>query len=377
MRFAHNESTSVSSITRAHLCVPHIQSFIAMGWFWDSNNDGSSKDPYGKLDPSLKEFLAKESSSKQQSSAQPPRQPPSYVSVPTAHDRSTSNARPTPSDSVVATQTKIDSGPNETRAVPRESLYQDGRYAHLWKTYRPQGELEDAGKSDADKLSDIVATYNNRKAEVGRAALENCVDFQLAKEQCFRSGDWSKLANMCRDENRAFNRCFEMQSRFLRALGYLSTQRTPEEDERIQMHADKLYHEMLERERVAKEAKEKGLSAPEMPPLIQPEAATQALGPDSAYARARQKAIESGQPLNLSMFTPEKQQEIKTRIQGMTKDEQDLELQLLAAEVRASQEYAVKIAEHADEERKHRADRRERGKETVGDTIKRLWGWDK
>jgi hypothetical protein len=29
-----------------------------------------------------------------------------------------------------------------------------------------------------------------------------------------------------------------------------------------------------------------------------------------------------------------------------------------------------------EEERKNRADRRARGKETFGDTIKRYWGWE-
>ena len=36
----------------------------------------------------------------------------------------------------------------------------------------------------------------------------------------------------------------------------MSMQRTVDEEERIQMHADKLYHEMLGREKTMKEAEE-------------------------------------------------------------------------------------------------------------------------
>ncbi|KAK4634647.1 hypothetical protein CLAFUW4_02037 [Fulvia fulva] len=352
-----------------------------MGWFWDSNANEPTNDSYKKLDPALRDFLDKESPLKYEDVKR--RETPSNAR-PSASSPPSTDAAPNTYRSqlgistIGAEQDQSATVPPENRpAVPAESLFQDGRYAHLWKNYRPQAEIEAAGRSDQDRLADVVEAYNDRKAEIGRAAIENCVDYQLAAKECFSNGGWAKKMTMCREENRAFNRCYTMQGRFLKALGYLAQQRSAEEEERIQMHADKLYHEMLERERIAKEAQEQGLEAPEMPPLIQAEATTQALGQDSAWARARQKAAERGIPQTLSSYPPEKQEEIKRRIEGLPQDQKDLELQLIAAETRAQLEYAEQVTERLEEERVHRAQRRERGKETAGDAIKRMWGWDK
>ena len=122
---------------------------------------------------------------------------------------------------------------------------------------------------------------------------------------------------MCRTENKAFNRCYTMQSRFLKALGYLSNDlATMDEEEKIQMHADRLYHEMLEREKMIEEAKGAGRDAPVFEPLIQPDTTTKALGTESAWARARQRAQAQGVSTNLSSYPPEKQKEIKEKLQG-------------------------------------------------------------
>lgn len=348
-----------------------------MGWLWGSGSPGD--DPKSKLDPSLREFLDSELPRKHEDkqkhnvpteSAQRPA--PSADGAPTTYrsqlgldvpglDQQHQNSRPA----------------TERPAVPPESLFPDGRYAHLWQNYRPQTEVEAAGRSDQDRLTEVIDAYNDRKAAIGRAAIENCVDYQIAEKECFSSGDWGRLMTMCKEENKAFNRCYTMQSRFLKALGYLASQRSAEEEERIQMHADTLYHEMLERERMQEEAKKEGREPLVLPPLIQAEKTTKALGQDSAWARARQRALESGASPNLSAHTPAKQEQIRKRIQGMSKEEQELELQLIAAESRAQREYAEQIEERLEEDRKHRADRRDRGKETFGDSIKRLWGWHK
>jgi hypothetical protein len=348
-----------------------------MGWFWDSKGgDDPTTDPYKKLDPTLREFLDKESPLKYEDTK--PKSKPSQPPSPSPDGAPNTFRSQLGLDTPGLDQQNQDSVQGKDRPeVPSESLFQDGRYAHLWKNYRPQSEVEAAGKTDQDRLTSVIEAYNDRKAAIGRAALENCVEYQLAEKDCFSNGGWAKKMTMCRDESKAFNRCYTMQSRFLKALGYLATQRTEEEDERIQMHADKLYHEMLERERTQQEAKEAGLEVPELPPLIQAERTSKALGQDSAWARARQTALEKGMPTNLSAFSPEKQEQIKERIKGMSKEEQELELQLIAGESRAQFEYAEKIAAQLEEERAHRADRRARGKETIGDTIKRLWGWDK
>ncbi|KAI5370742.1 hypothetical protein Slin15195_G016150 [Septoria linicola] len=340
-----------------------------MGWLWGSNDETVS-DPTKKLDPGLREFLDNESSKHESSESR----------TATKSTSSSRDAAPTTFRSQLGLATPgldhnhQNSIPSKLPAVPSESLYQDGRYAHLWKTYRPQEEIESAGKSDQDRLADVIASFKDRKAEIGRAALENCADYQIAERECLTNGSLWKKMSMCREEGKAFNRCYTMQARFLSALGYLSSTRSEEEEERIQMHADKLYHEMLEREQLQKAAEESGQTLPELPPLIAPERITATLGEDSAFARARKMAIERGMPSNLSSYTPEKQEEIKKRIEGLSPAEKEVELQLIAAESRSQFEYAEKIARHLEEEKQHREERRERGKETIGDTLRRLWG---
>lgn len=340
-----------------------------MGWFWDTK-PRSGGDATSKLDPSLQDFLSKESSS-QAASSQP-------VAIAKETPRSAEGASTT-----YRSQLGLPTSPNnpsttaEQPSVPAESLYQDGRYAHLWTTYRPQTAIEASGKTDQDRLADVVDVYRDRKAAIGRAALENCVMEQIAEAECFSHGGWKKMMGMCRTENKAFNRCYTMQSRFLKALGYLSNEFVgPEEEEKIQMHADRLYHEMLAREKAIAEATEKGVEVPTFAPLLQTRELVHALGEESAFAKARERAREEALPTNLSSYPPEKQDEIQGRLKGLSEWQKEVELQLIAAESRAQLVYADKVREEKEAERVTRASRRERGKETVGDTIKKAWGWE-
>ncbi|KAF7193397.1 hypothetical protein HII31_05272 [Pseudocercospora fuligena] len=345
-----------------------------MGWFgsWSGAGD-STNDPYNKLDPRLRDFLEKESPSHQ---AGGPADSPSR-SAPVSQ---TTDAAPNTYRSQLGLNSagvgfkNPETIPEDRPSVPTESLFQDGRYAHLWKNYRPQTEVEGAGKTDQDRLADVITEYKNRKADIGRAALENCVEYQLAERDCLTNGSLWRKMSMCRAESKEFNRCYTMQARFLSALGYLSAQQSAEEEEKIQMHSDKLYHEMLERERVQEEAAKQGREEEQLPSLIDPERTMKALGPDSSWARSRQRALEMGISTNLSSYTPEKQDEIKKRIEGLPSRERELELQLIAAEARSQMDYAERIAENMETEKRHREERRERGKETIGDTLRRLWG---
>jgi hypothetical protein len=173
-----------------------------MGWFWgpsDENVSNKAKDPLRDLDPSLRDFLAKESPVKYDTS-NPPSPPKPAAEVPkVSQDRSSTGQVPT-------------SEKDSTPKVPPQSLYKDGRYAHLWKTYESQGEVEAANKSDQEKISDVLEGYKYRKAEIGRAALENCAMEQWDVNDCFRNGGWSSRLTLCRDENRKLERCYLMQA---------------------------------------------------------------------------------------------------------------------------------------------------------------------
>jgi hypothetical protein len=166
-----------------------------MGWLWgssDSSNVNKSSDPLKDLDPSLRDFLAKESPMKY-GSTNPPTQ------LPTAPEPIRANASTT-------TLPVEKSSP----AVP--TAYKDGRYADLWKTYQSKADIDAETKTDQEKLDDIISAYNYRKAEIGRAALENCALEQMKIQDCFDHGSLADRALLCRSQNKSFQRCYMMQA---------------------------------------------------------------------------------------------------------------------------------------------------------------------
>ncbi|KAM0335389.1 hypothetical protein ACHAQA_000434 [Verticillium albo-atrum] len=215
-----------------------------MGWLdsWWSDSSKSS-DPLASIDPKVREFLQRESPVKYNTAA------------PTS-------SQTTPTPDAAATQKALDDPARPL--VPKESLYQDGRYAHLWKGYRPQGEIEAESKTDHEKLMDVLEGYKDRKYNLGRAALENCAIQQEEWINCMKNGDWEDRLQMCRKQVQRFERCYTMQTRLLKALGYRSVLDRPAHvDEDIQMHADALYVRMIEQEKVIKTAQDQGLPSPE------------------------------------------------------------------------------------------------------------------
>lgn len=169
-----------------------------MGWL-DSLWGRRSDDPLQDFDPKVREFLRKESPVKYDGSN--PKQD-GQGQQPVAGE---SGAATTPNDQTAK-------GESASSSVPKESLYQDGRYAHLWKTYRPLGEVENETKSDHEKLQDVLDSFKSRKAAIGQAALENCSEEQLDWNNCMKSGSLRARMTMCRDEVRKFERCYNMQS---------------------------------------------------------------------------------------------------------------------------------------------------------------------
>lgn len=187
------------------------------GWFGSSSSSDES-DPLGKLDPKLREFLARESPVKyttqqEQEQQQQQRQQPQGTTpaqkapVPTATTTKVLATKQAQKEYQQEQQQQT-----EKPAVPQASLYQDGRYAHLWKTYRPQYEIENETKTDHEKLMDVLEGFKERKAMIGKAALENCAEEQYDWSNCMKNGSWAERATMCRDTVRKFERCYNMQS---------------------------------------------------------------------------------------------------------------------------------------------------------------------
>ncbi|KAF2815226.1 uncharacterized protein BDZ99DRAFT_459156 [Mytilinidion resinicola] len=333
-----------------------------MGWWGSSSNgDGSSQnDAIGKLDPSLREFLDKESTVE-------------YTPKPPS---------PTPKEPILSAPPDPIPSPPKTEEskpkVPRESLFPDGRYAHLWKNYEPLSSIEARGKSDQERLSDVVEAYNDRRASVGRVASENCALEVLAVQDCYKSGSYMKKMMLCRDENRAQNRCLEMQAKFLKALGYLNmNNRSPADDEKIQMHADKLYRQMLQQEKMIEQAKKEGLPVPEFQSVISKENLSAAMKGNPL--ESKEIFLESSGadvPEDTWKGVPAKtRKNYEKSIEKLSPIEREIEKKALEGEIAATRAYSKNVEGAFVEERIHRLKRKEEGKATIGDTIKTWWGW--
>lgn len=173
-----------------------------MGWLWGSDKDGdsgsSNNDPLKDLDPSLRAFLEKESPVKYKTSEAPPPDPTTGLD-PRYAEASSQTSTPSIADSL-------------TESAPSKSAFPDGRYAHLWSTYKPLSAVENAAKTDQEKLLDVIEGFKERKAQIGRAALENCAEEQWTVSECYRSGKVMDRLRLCHAENKSFERCYNMQA---------------------------------------------------------------------------------------------------------------------------------------------------------------------
>ncbi|KAI1426785.1 hypothetical protein F5Y12DRAFT_741208 [Xylaria sp. FL1777] len=309
-----------------------------MGW-WESlwASSASAEDPLRKLDPKLREFLEKESPVKYNSGG---------GNAPQAQE-SQKPAESTPS-------IPKDEDSSEFK-VPKESQFQDGRYAHLWKSYRPLAQIEAETKSDHDKLMDVLEGYKERKAQIGRAALENCALEQVDWRSCMTNPSWSERMTMCRDQVRKFERCYMTQTRLLKALGYLSTlDQTPEIEEDIQMHADALYHRMLKQEAEIEQAKKEGRPIPKFTPLV-----------TKPMVRAEVPEPE---------LTPEQQETLKARLEKVAEEDRVAEEGAIKGEMRAKAEVASKVQNLWQQQERERQIRKQKGEQTMWDRVAGVFG---
>ncbi|MCJ1471933.1 hypothetical protein MMC13_000574 [Lambiella insularis] len=340
-----------------------------MGWLWGSNKDGASgtsgNDPLKDLDPSLRAFLEKESPVKYKTAEAPP---------------STLTSRSLPPQlaseyAEASTQTSTQQATNSPAAkVPSESAYPDGRYAHIWSTYKRLSDIENATKSDQEKLLDVLNGFKERKAQIGRAALENCAEEQWAISECYRSGKVMDRLRLCHAENQCFERCYNMQARFLKALGYLSNyDRPPEVDEQIQMHADTLYHRMLDQERMVEEAKSAGLPIPTFPSLISPHRQS-AVTPVKDHS-GKDSSVEQPLPGDLEELKPKVKAQLRERLKGLSAEEREIEEKAMAMEIAAGEIVGKQITELYEETGNAKRLRKDQGKETFADRVGTWFGW--
>ena len=321
-----------------------------MVWpFGSAQNGSTQKDPYGELDPTLREFLDKESPLKYHTA-----NPLDRPSKPATSSEQPSSNPPSPAPAASPSH--------------NQSLYDDGRYDHLWRTYRPKAQIEAEGKSDQEKLSDVLDAYKQRRKSISAAAMENCADVRWTQQECIIGGSWKQRVEMCRHETRALGRCFRMNQRFLKALGYLSTwDRPPAEEERIQMHADKLFQRWQEQERLAAEAKKAGKPPPAFESLLPPEV--------SVNSAEGAKAPAAATPPEIAQLRKDQREALEKKLKGQKPEERYYEEQAWAAEIRAGRQTAEQFDKATQEVREGKQERRARGDATLGDRISGWLGW--
>lgn len=176
--------------------------------------------------------------------------------------------------------------------------------------------------------------------------------------------------------------------RFLKALGYLSAYDRPASvDEEIQMHADTLYHRMLDQEKAQKEAEEAGLPIPQFPPIIpKATAAVQSPAPSSlpspvepeAAAQTRSavdvsERAEEGKKRDY--LTPEARAELKKRMKDKPEVVRELEEKAMRAEAESDASVAKRVIALQGSAKEQRQARRAKGEATVGDTVSGWFGW--
>ncbi|OAA46940.1 hypothetical protein NOR_02576 [Metarhizium rileyi] len=306
-----------------------------MGWFSSIFGSEKQSDPLGKLDPKLREFLEKES-------------PVKYT--PTNRTPATPSPTPQPQTTGAQEANKTDHALDKS-AVPSESLYQDGRYAHLWKNYRPLAQIESESATDHDKLMDVLEGFKERKAAIGRAALENCAIQQEEWVNCMKNGSWEDQLQMCRHQVRRFERCYTMQSRFLRALGYGSVAGRPSSvDEDIQMHADTLYGRMMTHEAAVEQAKKDGMPIPSFDPAL-PKTSTPKVVP-----------------------TQELEKTWKEKLDKLPESERVVEEAALRADLQAKSDVASNVKQIWATQKEQREARRADGQATLGDALSAIFG---
>lgn len=151
------------------------------------------------------------------------------------------------------------------------------------------------------------------------------------------------------------NWTFKTKQRLLKALGYLNAiDRSPETDERIQLHADKLYHQMMEQEKAIAEAQKEGKPAPKFEPVI----------PKQVTDTATEAALMSESA----------KKRVAEKLEGMSEQERAAEQAAVDAEMKAKAEMVGKIQGLWKEQEAERKARIEKGEASMWDRMASAFG---
>lgn len=210
-----------------------------MGWFSFGGSSAPADDgnPTADLDPSLKKFLD-EQSPKPYTTTAPTGGTDNNVDI-----NAPASIFGQPKNDTAGGSASVGNDEGSGVGVPQASLFSDGRYAHLWKTYKPlysnqqqqhktaldqqtttttiaspslPSESPSQATSEPSNAERVIDHFKRRKESLNDAALENCAEEHEALTLCFKTGGlgdkiWSRVT-LCKAENEQFSRCYTMQS---------------------------------------------------------------------------------------------------------------------------------------------------------------------
>jgi hypothetical protein len=130
------------------------------------------------------------------------------------------------------------------------------------------------------------------------------------------------------------------------------------------MHADTLYHRMLEQEAAIEAAKAEGRPIPTFAPLL-----------SSTPTPSKPQATSPTEKPKPSDLSAEVQAELRKRLDGLSDKERELEAQAIEAELRAGEQVANQLDSIYQKQEDEKRTRKEQGRETVGDKVSSLFGF--
>lgn len=123
------------------------------------------------------------------------------------------------------------------------------------------------------------------------------------------------------------------------------------------MHADKLYHQLVEQEEAIDLAKKEGRPIPKFEPL-----------------KIQTPGVAREEEEKLPTLTPELQKSWQEQLEKLPEEDRQAEEIALRAELKAKAEVAEKVKGIWEEQAKEREVRRQEGRLTIGDRINSLFG---
>lgn len=125
------------------------------------------------------------------------------------------------------------------------------------------------------------------------------------------------------------------------------------------MHADTLYHRMLDQEKQIEAAKDEGRPVPTFPPLL-----SQA---KSSPTQAQPIPAPIQNKLQASDLPTKVQAQFKKRLEGLNDEEREVEERAIRAEIEAGEQVATQLGKIYKKQDEERRQRKEQGKETISD----------